>query len=108
MGSCSIPGCIQTLGARHLPNTTDTDLTRAIAPIPSGIRAAVVAAYTHAAQPTIQRHSGHTMRALVKRGGPASALGFCAANPHECIGTRNTFFANIRFVSDDKQRESRS
>jgi len=77
MGSCSIP---RALGARHLPNTTDTDLTRDIAQIHSGIRAAVVADHTHAAQPTIQRHSGQMKRALIKRGGARVCARFLRCN----------------------------
>jgi hypothetical protein len=105
MGSCSILGGIQTPDAQHLRNITDSDLTRTVTRTSSGKRIAAVAAYTDTTRHGIQRHSGQTRRALLKRGGPASAPGFYAAKQYKGKRILHTFFANIRFASDDKQRE---
>jgi hypothetical protein len=106
MGSFSILGGIQTLDAEHLQNIADSDLTQTIARISSAKPIATVAAHTDIAQPRTQRHSGQTKQALLKRGGPASVPDFCAAKQYEGKRILHTYFANIRFTSDDKQQES--
>jgi hypothetical protein len=105
MGSFSILGSIQALDAQHLRNIADSDLIRIIAGISSAKPIAAVAAHADNAQSRIQRHSGQTKRALLKRGGPASVLDFCAEKQYDGKRTLHTFFAKIRFTSDDKQQE---
>jgi hypothetical protein len=112
MGSCSILGGIQTLDAQHLQNITDSDLTRTVTRTSSGKRIAAVAAYTDTTRHGIQRHSGQTRRALLKRGGPrlrpVSTLQNYTKEKGSCIHFSLTFVSLLTISSENQNFSGKS